>query len=145
MKNTYALNSQNQLVSISNVTKGTQDIFHCCNCRDRMIPKKGEINIHHFAHKSVACSPESYLHKLAKLKFFISYSKRLSEKKPFFLEYILDENCNSCDQNLGITCHFQNTSQLYDITKYFDKIEIEKGIDGFIADVLLSSSKTNEK
>lgn len=144
MKNQYAIDSLNEIVNISNVNKQEKREFFCCNCGDKMIPKKGEINAHHFAHKTSFCSYESYLHKLAKLKFFITYSKCLHENKPFFLEYFIDQECVSCEKDFNIKCNFRNSTKLFDLTKKFDKIEIEKGINGFVADVLLSSSLSDE-
>lgn len=145
MKNNYALNSQNEIVYVGEISKGDSQHFYCCNCGDRMIPKKGNIKVHHFAHKTVTCSFETYLHKLAKLKFFISYSKCLKEGIPFTLQYSTDIECNSCNENLNVNCTFKNEFRLYDLTKTFDQISIEKGINGFVADVLLESSKSSEK
>lgn len=145
MKNGYALNSKKEIVSINDILKGDRQTFFCCNCGDIMIPKKGQINIHHFAHKTITCSYESYLHKLAKLKFYVIYSKCLAEKKPFFLEYLSDEECNSCEIKMNITCKFESSFKLLDLTKKFDVVEIEKSVDGFVADVLLSSVNHNEK
>ena len=145
MKNNYALNSQNEIVHVREIAKGDSQHYFCCNCGDRMIPKKGNIKVHHFAHKTVTCSFETYLHKLAKLKFFLSYSKCLEENTPFTLHYFVNMECTSCQDKLNINCAFKNEFRLYDLTKTFDKITIEKGINGFIADVLLESSISTEK
>lgn len=144
MKNGYALDSLSKIVDIKDVEKGTPQHFFCFSCADRMIPKKGNIKIHHFAHKTLTCSFESYLHKLAKLKFYFSYSKCLEESKPFYLEYHLNTECFSCKEKLQVTCLSKNEFRLFDLTKTFNQIFIEKGIDGFIADILLKSSSSKE-
>lgn len=145
MKNSYALNSKNDIVHICEINKGDRRLFSCCNCGDRMIARKGNINAHHFAHKTTSCSYESYLHRVAKLKFFLVYSRCLSKKIPFTLEYYFDKHCNSCHKELSVDCFFENSIRRYDLTQTFDKITIEKGVHGFIADVLLESSKSPEK
>lgn len=145
MKNRYALNSNNDVVHINEINKVDRQLFSCCNCGDRMIARKGNINTHHFAHKTTSCSYESYLHRVAKLKFFLAYSKCLVKKIPFTLEYYVDKHCNSCREELLIDCYFENSTRRYNLTQTFDKITIEKGIDGFIADVLLESSKSPDK
>lgn len=145
MKNNFAFNNKNELVNINNVDKKQKENYFCINCGDEMIARKGKIKAHHFSHKIKACSYESYLHKLAKLKFYLSYSKCLVNNDSFHLEYFIDQKCTSCLDNFNINCDFKNTSRLFDLTKTFNQIDIEKGVNGFIADILLSSTKTNEK
>lgn len=62
----YALDEQNKLVSVKDGVPGR---YHCVECEYEMIPRRGEINQWHFAHKSdnPSCSGESALHKIAKM------------------------------------------------------------------------------
>lgn len=147
MKNLHALNSKNQLIQIDDVDKELQQKYFCCNCGDELIARKGKINSHHFAHKNkLECNYETYLHKVSKIKFYDNYLQCLKNNKPFYLEYSTKQICNSClnDQRLRIFCNLFDKIERYDLTKTFDKIEIEKGYNGFIPDLQLKSSKLNE-
>lgn len=61
-----------------------------------MIIKKGKIKIHHFAHKNIICTPESYLHKAAKeilgnqLKSSNSFELNILFEKRIELNYLDD-------------------------------------------------------
>ena len=138
MKTEYAYNSEKNLVHISEIQKGNKERFTCCNCGNILIPKKGSIRNHHFSHKrETNCSYESYLHKVSKQKFFDEYNKCLIEQKPFLVDYKVNKTCNSCINSLNISCELNTETKSYDLTKIFDKIEIEKSHNGFVADILL--------
>lgn len=64
-----ATNDQGELVDISEATK---DKNYCCpSCRTPLIVRKGEIKVHHFAHKTCNfCSQETVIHKTAKLLLY---------------------------------------------------------------------------
>lgn len=148
MKNLYALDKNNSLINIENVNKAFKEKYTCCNCSGELIPRKGKIKAHHFSHKSEGnCSYESYLHKVSKIKFYEKYSQCLKSNKPFYLEYKTELTCTSCKdiENLNIQCRLKDKVERFDLTKYFDKITIEKGINGFIADVLLKSSSRGDE
>ncbi|WP_299157037.1 competence protein CoiA family protein [uncultured Christiangramia sp.] len=147
MKNLYALNQENQLIHIQNVDKKFKEKYTCCNCNGELIPRKGKIKAHHFSHKvENNCSYESYLHKVSKIKFFEEYSDCLKNKKPFFIEYKVNQTCISCKniERINLSCELGFRKQKLDLTKWFDKIKIEKNHNGFIADIFLKSSKTGE-
>lgn len=64
----------NEVVNVDDeLPKGTE--FECMACRNKMIRKKGEKRVHHFAHqeKTVKCDPESFFHKLGKKIFKETY------------------------------------------------------------------------
>lgn len=68
-KYAYAYDEERKLVHISALTKDSRDghIYKCLSCGSVMIPRLGDINIHHFAHKvDVECNNETYLHILSK-------------------------------------------------------------------------------
>ena len=144
MKNLYALNYQGNLINISDVDKSKSEKYYCLQCGDEMISRKGYVNRHHFSHKSIKnCSFETYLHKLSKNLFYNKYNYSLVSKKPFYIEYSLNRICNSCS-DLKIECKINEEFHKFDLTKKFDEIYIEKSHNGFIPDILLKSSKTNE-
>lgn len=148
MKNLYALDNKNYLIHIKNVDKKLKEKYICVNCNGELIAKKGKVKAHHFSHKSEGnCSFESYLHKLAKLKFYEKYRKSIENNNPFYIDYTKEFTCNSCIKikNIRTQCKLENKIQKFDLTKRFDLIELEKGTNGFIADVLLKSSSKNEE
>ncbi|QXP78436.1 MULTISPECIES: competence protein CoiA family protein [Winogradskyella] len=143
MKNLYALNEKKCLIHIGSAKKELKEKYTCCNCGSELIARKGKIKAHHFSHKSEGnCSYESYLHKVSKIKFHEIYTQCLKNKKPFYVEYKTKLTCVSCKtiDNINIECKLKDKIGRFDLTKYFDKISIEKGVNGFIADVLLKSS-----
>lgn len=63
-------NKTGELIHISNITKDNKDQYEflCPKCKTPLIPKMGDINTHHFAHKNADCTinGESIVHLLAK-------------------------------------------------------------------------------
>lgn len=147
MKNLYALNQIGELINIVDVKKNHSDIYSCLQCGDRLISRKGEINRHHFSHKSkLECNYETYLHKLGKIKFYNIYKNCLKNNIPFYTEYEKIKICNTCSdsKNYNLNCYINSESGKIDITTIFDQVYLEKNHEGFIADVLLKSSKREE-
>lgn len=145
----FAEDATGKMVKIDDAVRGAS--YRCPQCGQEMIPKLGEVNAHHFAHKSeCACSGESYLHKIAKLKFKETFDRA----SKFVLEYRMpvrcpnhknkqtcvfaDEECNS----------FDPTIRKLDLKAIFDECMIEQQVDNgrFVADVLLrdSSGRTDK-
>lgn len=147
MKNLYAFNNSGNLIHINQVDKMQKDSFTCCQCNNPLIARKGKIKAHHFSHKQEGnCNYETYLHKIAKPLFFKTYSECLQHRTPFYLEYKTQRICNSCENLKGInhSCTLSYNYSKFDLTTRFDQVFIEKGHDGFIADILLKSSFTGE-
>lgn len=148
MKNLYALNESVELIHIDKVDKQLKSKYKCCNCGNELIARKGKIKAHHFSHKSqVNCSFESYLHKVAKTKFFDHYKHSLKNKIPLKYYFSESRECDSC-KNLGKfkrTCFLPEEIKSFDLTNHFDLISLEKKCNGFIPDILLESSKSNNK
>jgi hypothetical protein len=147
MKNLYANNTSNELIHIDDVDKSLHHKFHCFNCNDEMIARKGKTNAHHFSHKKLTCSFESYIHKLAKLKFYEQYRTCLKDEIPFFIEYKINQTCTSCltHEKIQVSCALNNKIEKLDLTKVFDIISVEKKHNGFVADIILESSKIFDK
>lgn len=147
MKNLYALNQFGELINIDDVNKKHLDIYSCLQCADILIPRKGEINRHHFSHKSkLECNYETYLHKLGKIKFYNTYKNCLENNIPFYTEYEKIKICNTCNdvKNHNLNCFLNSETGKIDITTIFDQVYLEKNHEGFIADILLKSSKREE-
>lgn len=61
-----AVGPEGTLVPPHKAQKGI--IYHCLECRDKVVFRKGEIKIPHFAHHGDSkCNPETILHKAGKL------------------------------------------------------------------------------
>ena len=143
----YALEG-NKLVPIEEVNKNERQYhtFKCVGCDSEMIPKQGQKNAWHFAHKSndENCCNETYLHKLAKRLI----KERFESKRPFVIRYKRRrlfkcsefEKCLFYDRsNCLVSKESENLKELYDVCQE------EAPIDGFKADILLSSSKQDRE
>jgi hypothetical protein len=150
IKYQFAYNDAGNIVNISDAVKGIS--YRCISCNDMLITKRGKIRQWHFCHKHEQdnCSVESYLHKLAKQRFFDIYNDCLVNNKPFFIEiktYKKSEPCqangkfNACEE-----CNYGRTkTDKFDLTKWFKNIEIEKTVGEFRADLCLSTIDDPDK
>ncbi len=144
MKNLFAFNNLGKLIHISEVNKRNNEYYTCINCGKELIAKKGKIKAHHFAHKAVLdCNFETYLHKLGKLIFYQTYNQCVEKNIPYYVEYETSYICSTCESNNAIkkTCELGIQVNKFDLTTRYDLVNIEKSYDGFIADILLESSK----
>ncbi len=144
MKNLFAYNSAGDLIHISKVDKSIKDIFTCVNCGSELIARKGKIKAHHFAHKAVLdCNYETYLHKLGKIVFLQTYNQCIKKGIPFYIEYISKHRCSTCETNelLKRSCSFGSKKKKFDLTSRYNLASIEKRFNGFVADILLESTK----
>lgn len=144
----YALDQRNQLIDVlglERVSKGLGSVFSCIACGGELIAKLGDIKVKHFAHKFLTsnCAYESYLHQLAKRMFYSEYSKCLANNEPFHLIRSENVTCDHFENRHGYTCA-RSEDKYHDLTRYFDRVELEKHHNGFIADVLLQSSTTSD-
>lgn len=144
----HAKTLEGTIINITDVDKSLKNKYLCICCGDEMIARKGEIKIHHFAHKHANCNYESYLHTFAKMKFAEVYSKCVKGGIPFYIDYQIIKTCNYCKLNPNIydgTCLNEESWANFDITKIFNIISIEKKHkSGFIPDVLLESTTNDE-
>lgn len=144
IKYQFAFDGDNNIVNIADARKDCT--YYCIGCNDILIPKQGSVNHWHFCHKHEQsnCSNESYLHKLAKQKFYDKYTECLLNNKPFYIEIKHKYHYRPCEDNKKFNvcskCDYCRTlSEQVDLTKWFKKIEIEKAVDAFRADVCLST------
>lgn len=144
----FALNREGQSIDIADLStenKSLHSPFKCIGCNNDMVPvlnvKTGKQK--YFRHKSICdCSKETYLHNFSKKKFYENYSSRLNEGKPFFITTPYIGVCDKHKNELGFVCERDVFYEDVDITQFYDLVFLEKRTDkGFIADILLSSSK----
>lgn len=137
----FAINSEGHIIDIADVTENNrQDKYYCLNCGDEMRPRLGKKNAHHFAHISTTpdCNPETYLHKLAKLKI----KEKFESSAPFEISLRQTSGCSD-----KATCPFykenecqSNNYRTYDLHKNYDVCREEQTIGNYRADLLLTSS-----
>lgn len=144
-----AFKSSGELIHIDDIDNANdihKEKYKCISCEKELIAKLGKSRKHHFAHKvELTCSEETYLHKLGKKMFFDEYSKCLEENKPFNIELHQNRICNKCEIEFDKICHLEPTSKTFDLTKYFDQIQLEVKEANFIPDLMLSGKQTKEK
>jgi hypothetical protein len=114
---------QGQLVNVADVTAGLECNCFCPACGERLVAKKGTIKIHHFSHhdgKQCDAAAETVAHLLAK--------KILNEHRRIRLPAVY-----------GVPGIAGRTSGLLvrnEATIEFDKIEIEKRLEGITPDLI---------
>ena len=115
--------------------------FTCPNpkCKLEMIPRQGEYNTYHFAHKGKECDYDHYLHTIAELRIKEWYNKaeKVCIKIP---NEVVCPNYSSCKfYQEGYGCRRESTDT-DDLKKYWPKCEIEKKYEikgkTFIPDLL---------
>ena len=120
---TYALDENNRPVNIDDVPRGIACNCTCAACGERLIAKKGDVKIHHFAHVSGAdCvhGVQTALHLAAKR--YIEKNQFLHVPK-LFLEY---------SSNHIIPIELERNLRA-------DRIELEKRIGDIIPDITIYS------
>ena len=141
----YAFDSYRKVIDIKQLSKkksNYEKVFRCVACDQILTPVLGEKKQKHFRHKVDAnCSAETYLHKLAKLKFYVIYKRCCQEKQPFSITINQKKKCNYYAVDFNYYCNLGEISKTYDLTKYFPKISLEKREGSFIPDLLLSNDK----
>lgn len=144
----YAIDQDDHLIHIDEVTSEDRDNNHyyCVGCGEEMSPVLGNIRDHHFRHKKVHCSRESYLHKLCKRKL----KERFDSQKEFIIKYCVDFYCNKSEGcKLAPLYKDQecNRKELLevDLKKLYDTCEEEVMYKGYRADLMLSNKEYPEQ
>lgn len=133
-----------QIVDISDVKKeNKQSEYYSIGSHTPMTAVLGENNQHHFrAKRGYMLNPETELHDY--VKRILKY--RFDTEESFFIKYFRIDCCSH-----GKDCIFYNERINecgcldgkiwdYDLKKYYDTAIVEGSYDGFVADVLLTSS-----
>jgi hypothetical protein len=145
IKYKFAYNSQEKIIDIQTLSKSSkQGNYICLGCGHEMVPVLGEKKVKHFRHKvikEINCSPETYLHKLAKTKFYQTYQDCLENDKPFKIRLLTYPICNFYENDFLTTCQLSVKLKEFELTKFFKKIYLECKEGSFIPDVLLESDK----
>ncbi len=148
IKYKYSKDKNQQIVCIESVNKQNRDAsnFYCIGCDNELVARIGEVNVRHFAHKNTClCNKETYLHSLSKYLFYNEYRSCVKNQDPFYVEVKRRQICNSCSDMFNIECVLGYEADKIDLIRYFDQIHVEKKEGGFVADILLSSSKSDNK
>ena len=60
--------------------------YYCFGCDQEMVARLGEVNVHHFAHKSqwtTRCDPEHALHRAAQVNILEGFSDAVKKHRPY--------------------------------------------------------------
>lgn len=144
----YGLSSLGKPVSIENAEKGQQ--YTCLSCGAPLVPRKGEIRQHHFAHKSNPdnCSFETYLHKLTKYfirTLFEEKQKLIAVREPNMHPCDRMHECQFFDKEKGFYLCYQKEDNIINLLDFDECVEEEpiKGLNDpekeFVADLLFKS------
>ena len=137
------------IVDINTVNESNRlSEYYSIGSHTPMIAALGQTNQHYFrAKRGYQFNPESELHEYVKRVL----KHRFETEDHFYIKYYRKEYCpnekdcifyDELNQGCGILC-----SHLceYDLKDYYDTATIEGGYDGFVADVLLTSSSHNRR
>ncbi len=112
IKYKFAYNAQNQTIDVQTLSKENKtDKFRCLGCGHELVPVLGEKRVKHFRHKVITeinCSPETYLHKLAKIKFYKTYQNCLTKNQAFNIKFLTFLVCDFYQQDFLIYCHLDS-------------------------------------
>lgn len=126
LKIPYALDETGQLININVAEKGNK--YYCPSCKHLVIVRKGEIKVHHYAHKADnSCTQETAIHKIAKL---LIQKSIISWKSGQIQAPIINRTCQICQSIVG--------QPLSEKVEGAD-LEVRVG-DGSIVDVALMNS-----
>ncbi|MBP2534882.1 hypothetical protein [Agrobacterium tumefaciens] len=112
-----------------------------------MIAVLGHRREKHFRHtqdKEVVCSRETYLHALAKRQIAEGFLAAIRSRKPYTLSLPAERHCTRWKDELGYICQQSMGWRDFDLTRHFDTVREEAAVSGFVADVLLTSTQSDE-
>lgn len=106
--------------------------YFCPSCKSKMVLRRGDVRIAHFAHKSSVsnCNPETVLHKLGKEKVKEVLENDITNRLSKKASYICDR-CYSVHE--------------YDILAEVISLELERPLDKFRPDVSLIDKINNTR
>lgn len=151
IKYRYALDAKGNRVDILNLERANLDKsakFFSLDYKQELIPRLGNNRAKHFSHKSgtkISGSNETYLHALGKKVFYEEYSKCLTNKTSYNIEYYNYRHCNRLKDEFNIICSLEPETKVFDLTSHFKEIIIEKRNDEFIPDLLISNPDKQHK
>lgn len=143
IKYQYSLDENGELVNIKSLTSENRYLhtYRCLGCGNTLLPRAiGSVKRRpHFYHKEqIDCSGETYLHKLGKRII----RERFYNSEHFVISYPVTIACNNTACVLrNERCEERNLAHDIDLKEIYDTCEEEVSINGFVADLLLTSSK----
>jgi hypothetical protein len=151
IKYQFAEDTSGKLVNIDSIIKNENhnEKYICLDCKQELIPKTGNIRVHHFSHKNdtYSCSKETYLHELGKKIFFEIYTKCLNENEPFYIFASLFSKyfnyCKYYEIFKSNNCIKNNIDKI-NLVQYYKYIEFEKYQNSFKPDLTLINN-SNDK
>lgn len=138
----YALDENGKLVNINSLTSESRRLhtYRCIGCGNILLPRaiSSLKRRPHFYHKEqIECSGETYLHKLGKRII----KERFVCSEHFYISYPVTVVCsNSCCTFRRERCKEDNKRHKVDLKEFYDTCQEEVAINGFVADLLLTSS-----
>lgn len=141
----YALNKDNYLVSIYDVTEEHRhDGYKCIACNGKMEVALGKVREHYFRHsnKIDTCSYESYIHNLWKYHV----KNMWDSQKHFIVGYRVTNHCDrkeECEIKAKLEhppCDI-STIKTLDLKKLYNSCKIERYYDKYKPDVILLNTK----
>lgn len=144
LKTRFCTNAHGELVDIRDLRAEMRDArgpYICLGCGNRMLPVLGKIRAHHFRHATdveIDCSYETYLHRAAKMAVVEGFTRACSENKPYQLTRNRRVRCMAAAQFFPEGCSRKEAPEVFDLTQWLDCAREEVGIEGFVADVLLT-------
>lgn len=147
----FVKGSDAALVEISEINseeRYARGPYHCLSCGHVMVPALGARRRHHFKHKAGRpdnCTDESYFHRLAKMTLFASLKRAMDGEEPFLILREAPGICSRHEKSFGVTCRGQGVPVYHNIAELYDTVRLEAGVEGFVADILLTSSKTGAR
>jgi hypothetical protein len=122
--------------------------YTCLACGHLMVPALGRTRKHHFKHKAgrpADCNNETYLHQLAKMTLFSVLSEAIRTGQSYWLTRDRAVVCSYYQVPFGLPCTARRAPFGTDLSTIFDQVAVEAGVDGFVADILLSSSRSDAR
>lgn len=138
----FALDREHHLVHVNDAIKGKD--YYCPGCGAQILPRQGQRNEWHFAHKNNPenCSYETYLHKLAKRRI-----RECFDHSPHFtITFYPEFTCSVAECPLGLSrpCTWHEP-QTFELTDYYNTCEEEASIGRYRADLLLTNSEKKDR
>ena len=144
IKYKHAFDENGTLVCIDSISKEERKLhkYTCVGCGNPLLPRAigSQYRRAHFYHKEeVVCSGETYLHKLAKHII----KNKFDTESSFNIVYNVSRVCNNTEcKYRNSRCYEERSPYKVDLKKYYDTCTEESSIKGYVADLLLTNSKT---
>jgi len=144
MKTRFCTNGLGELIDVKDLSvedRNGRGPYICPGCGNGMVPVLGKIRVHHFRHTSevdLDCSYETYLHRAGKMAVVAGFTAACREGRPYRLTRNRRVRCMAAAQFFPDGCCKPEAPEVFDLTQWLDTAADEVGVEGFIADVLLT-------